>query len=144
MRSVAAVSSKPFVVLDNSAALGMLLPDERIDPYAQQLLVQSPDVQFVAPALWRYEIANGLNMALRRGRIEKSDLTWIYAEIKNLDIRVLNDEQSPEVLVQIAQDSGLTGYDAAYLELALRFNAKLATNDSQLKAAATKAGLMVT
>ena len=141
--SNAGASIKPFVVLDNSAALGMLLPDERIDEYSQQLLLQSPSVQFIAPALWRYEIANGLNMALRRGRIEKDDLTWIYSEIKNLDIRVLDDEQSPEVLVRTAQSSGLTGYDAAYLELTVRLNAKLATSDKQLKAAAIAAKIEI-
>jgi predicted nucleic acid-binding protein len=104
-------------------------------------MAQAPYVQFIAPALWRYEIANGLNMALRRGRIERDDLTWIYEEIKNLDIRVVDDEQSPETLVRTAQSSGLTGYDAAYLELAIRLNAKLATNDKQLEVAASRAGL---
>jgi predicted nucleic acid-binding protein len=135
--------SKSLVVLDNSAALGLLLPDERGAESPARLMAQAPYVQFIAPALWRYEIANGLNMALRRGRIEKDDLTWIYAEIKSLDIRVLDDEQSPEVLVRTAQSSGLTGYDAAYLELAVRLNAKLATNDKQLKAAAIAAHIEI-
>lgn len=134
--------AKPLVVLDNSAALGMLLPDERGDAYSTQLLEQSAEVQFIVPTLWRYEIANGLNMALRRARIEKTDLTWIYSEIKNLDIQVMDEGQSTETLVATAQRSGLTGYDAAYLELALRMNAQLATSDKQLKAAAEKAGII--
>ena len=140
--STIGLRAKPLVVLDNSAALGMLLPDERGDVYSTQLLERSADVQFIVPALWRYEIANGLNMALRRARIEKMDLTWIYAEIKNLDIQVMDEEQSTETLVSTAQKSGLTGYDAAYLELALRMNAKLATSDKQLKAAAEKVGVI--
>jgi predicted nucleic acid-binding protein len=138
-----ATRSKSLVVLDNSAALGLLLPDERDADSSARLMAQAPYVQFIAPALWRYEIANGLNMALRRGRIERDDLTWIYEEIKNLDIRVVDDEQSPETLVRTAQSSGLTGYDAAYLELAIRLNAKLATNDKQLEVAAIAATIEI-
>ena len=106
-------------------------------------MAQAPYVQFIAPALWRYEIANALNMAMRRGRIQPSDLLWIYAEIKNLFIKVQDDAQDPEILIAVAQKSGLTAYDAAYLELTLRLNARLATNDKQLRAAALTAGLVV-
>lgn len=134
---------RPLVVLDNSAALGLLLPDERGESSTTALMAQAPYVQFIAPALWRYEIANGLTMALRRGRIQPSDLIWIYAEIKNLFIQVQDDAQDLETLVAVAQKSGLTAYDAAYLELALRLNARLATNDKQLKAAALTAGVAV-
>jgi predicted nucleic acid-binding protein len=45
--------------------------------------------------------------------------------------------------VRTAQSSGLTGYDAAYLELAIRLNAKLATNDKQLKGAAIAANIEI-
>ena len=136
-------AKRTLVVLDNSAALGLLLPDERGDSSTAELMAQAPYVQFIAPALWRYEIANGLTMALRRGRIQPSDLLWIYAEIKNLFIKVQHDAQDPEILIAVAQKSGLTAYDAAYLELTLRLNARLATNDKQLRAAALTAGLVV-
>ncbi len=42
---------------------------------------------------------------------------------------------------QLARKYGLTSYDAAYLELASRLNAPLATNAEELMAAARKAGV---
>ena len=41
----------------------------------------------------------------------------------------------------LARQYGLTIYDAAYLELAMRQGATLATNDSSLTKAATAAGV---
>jgi predicted nucleic acid-binding protein len=43
----------------------------------------------------------------------------------------------------IAQRSGLTAYDATYLELAIRRNAPLATFDRQLAEAARAAGVAI-
>jgi predicted nucleic acid-binding protein len=40
-----------------------------------------------------------------------------------------------------ARQSGLTVYDAAYFELALRLNLPLATLDEKMRAAAQKAGI---
>jgi predicted nucleic acid-binding protein len=43
----------------------------------------------------------------------------------------------------IAREHGLSAYDAAYLELAIRADARLATLDKALRAAARKAGVTV-
>jgi predicted nucleic acid-binding protein len=48
---------------------------------------------------------------------------------------------TPSVLVAAARQSGLTAYDAAYFELALRRNLPLATLDDKLRAAAQRAGI---
>ena len=42
-----------------------------------------------------------------------------------------------------ARESGLTAYDAAYLELARRRKLPLATLDAKMRAAAEKAGIEV-
>jgi predicted nucleic acid-binding protein len=43
--------------------------------------------------------------------------------------------------VALAEQYGLTSYDASYLELSLRMGLPLATLDTQLHAAARKAGV---
>jgi predicted nucleic acid-binding protein len=44
-------------------------------------------------------------------------------------------------LPDLAEKHGLTNYDAAYLELAIRRNIALATTDQALRRAATRAGV---
>ena len=44
-------------------------------------------------------------------------------------------------LPHLARSHGLTNYDAAYVNLAKRLSLPLATNDSQLRKAATSAGV---
>jgi predicted nucleic acid-binding protein len=48
---------------------------------------------------------------------------------------------TPSALAVAARHSGLTAFDAAYFELAMRRNLPLATLDDQLRAAAQKAGI---
>ncbi len=44
---------------------------------------------------------------------------------------------------RLAEQFGLTTYDAAYLELAVRLGADLATNDKELGSAATRLGVVL-
>lgn len=53
-----------------------------------------------------------------------------------------NDHASTETL-SLARQHGLSIYDAAYLELALRLGAPLATLDTELRATAKALGLHV-
>jgi predicted nucleic acid-binding protein len=48
---------------------------------------------------------------------------------------------TPSALIAAARQSGLTAYDAAYFELALRRNLPLATLDDRMRAAAQRAGI---
>ena len=63
-------------------------------------------------------------------------------QLRTLDIEV--DDETISVAwtrtLAIGESFGLTAYDAAYLELALRKGIPLATLDSQLKKACAKAG----
>jgi predicted nucleic acid-binding protein len=48
---------------------------------------------------------------------------------------------TPSALIAVARQFGLTAYDAAYFELALRRNLPLATLDDRMRAAAQRAGV---
>src|SRR5437588_8116749 len=88
----------------------------------------------VVPALWLYEIVNVVALAARKGRITQPHATQFLQSLTDLPIEV--DYPSSALLFKaaprLAEQHRLTGYDAAYLELALRLGLPLATLDQEL------------
>lgn len=72
------------VVLDASATLAWLYQDEMSDA-AQEMLARVMAEGAWVPGLWRLEVANGLNIGIRRGRID------IYYRDKALAALALHD-----------------------------------------------------
>jgi predicted nucleic acid-binding protein len=95
------------------------------------------------PALWPAEVANGLLAARRRGKLAPEDLPGALALLEELPASVAGagGASAIRILVDTGQSSALSAYDAAYLELALRASAPLATHDEGLRVAAERAGL---
>jgi predicted nucleic acid-binding protein len=121
-------------------ALAWLLPDEtnaRAD--AVRLDIENGAAAWI-PAHWWLEVGNGLLTAERRGRIAPAQV----AQALNLLQAVPFEEdqetagQMPRQTLPLARKHGLTLYDAAYLELAQRHGAVLATFDAQLLKAAAR------
>lgn len=132
------------VVLDSSATLARAFPDERTTAI---LTVFDFVAQFgaVVPQLWHIEVANSLNVGIRRGRITRDARNCILRDLEVLPI-VTNHESIrhcwQETLI-LADKHNLTVYDATYLELALRLSLPLATLDMDLRRAAQQEGLML-
>src|SRR5688500_9642194 len=129
----------PFV-LDSSVALAVALPDER-SKTAQRIAEKWAEEQAIIPTLWHWEVANGLWAAHRRKRIAADDIPQLLQ-----DLRVFPTESDGipafETVTNAAKTAvlhGLTVYDAAYLDLAIRRRLPLATLDDDLKRAAKKA-----
>src|SRR5437667_11340944 len=76
--------------------------------------VSSSSVDGVAPRLWAYEVRNSILMGLRRGRISKPDSELFLVSLNELNVR-LSEPASYNDLFSLAQEHGLTVYDAAYL-----------------------------
>jgi predicted nucleic acid-binding protein len=97
------------------------------------------------PDHWWLEIGNGLLMAERRRRITPEGVAQALSLIDGLPLEEdeKTAEQIPGRTVALAGKHGLTIYDSAYLELAQRRGAILATFDAQLLRAATKEGVLV-
>lgn len=132
------------LVLDASVALGWLFADERT-PTVDALLDRVAEEGAVVPGLWALEVANALQTALRRGRIDASFRSQALALLSRLPITV-DDETAARAwgdTQTLADRFGLTLYDAAYLELAMRKGLPLATADGQLRDAAIGAGVLV-
>ncbi|HTT84619.1 MAG TPA: type II toxin-antitoxin system VapC family toxin [Rhizomicrobium sp.] len=68
------------LVIDSSMTLAWYFEDERTEQSIAVLRLVANEGA-VVPALWRLEVANGLQMALRRGRI---DVTYRDASLTDL------------------------------------------------------------
>lgn len=133
------------LVLDASMALSWLLPDEasEVSVAVQAEVAKSRDVWVAAH--WRLEVANSLCMAERRKRLDATGIAQAVALFTQLPVRVdpeTNDRASAETL-SLARQHTLSVYDAAYLELALRRGATLATLDGPLRAVSKKLGVPI-
>lgn len=130
-----------YLVLDASTALGWMVdaPAPLVSLRALRLL-QSGMIG-VVPDLWYYEVSNALIMAERRGRATAQLVSAHVDDIERLAAFLEVSPTTPSALIAAARQSGLTAYDAAYFELALRRNLPLATLDEKLRVAAEKAGV---
>jgi predicted nucleic acid-binding protein len=126
------------LVVDASFAAGWFLPDEvsvEADAIARRLTTD----RGLVPSLFKHELRNLLLTAHRRGRLSSDAL---FSQLSNLERFPLVDcgpGNSAEI-VRLAIAHSLSAYDAAYLALALRERAPLATRDRALAAAAKDAG----
>ena len=129
------------VVIDASIASAWCFPDEQTD-YTRAVFqaVSSSAVDSVAPRLWAYEIRNSVLMGIRRGRISKPDSEQFLVLLNELNVR-LSEPTSYDDVFSLAQEHGLTVYDAAYLDLAIQERLPLASLDGQLVRAAQKVGV---
>ncbi len=124
-------------VIDASVTAGFFLPDESgddLDAVAETIQRDGAAV----PALWQVEVLNLLLMAVRRKRITPTEQKQLAEAIDALPATVqpiLTQKQRTEVL-HLAETHMLTGYDAVYLELAMRTGSALATLGKALRKAA--------
>ena len=130
------------VVLDASVTLSWAFSDETTADL-DRILERVAEEGALVPPLWRYEVANGMLTAFRRGRMSASLRSRFLDLVEQLPIEVVAGAQRPEDLVRVGQQYQLSAYDAAYLELALDRGADLATVDQALAAAGRDAGLAV-
>lgn len=128
----------PFV-LDSSVTATWCFPDEEHET-AEAAFDRLDGDEAVVPTLWWFEIRNILVVNERRGRIDAAETASFLADLERLSIRVDRDPNSETVLSH-ARKHKLTGYDAAYLELARRLGLSLATLDPALIEAARADGV---
>jgi predicted nucleic acid-binding protein len=128
-------------VLDCSVSAAWCL-QEAGSEVAEKVLVLMAEAGALVPSLWVVEMANVLVVAQRRGRIAAADAVRAEHLLRALPIQVDPVRQDHvSQLRAVAQEYGLTAYDAGYLEIAMREHLPLATLDEALRGAATKAGV---
>jgi predicted nucleic acid-binding protein len=130
-------------VLDASVTLAWCFAEG--DDYALRVLDSLRTGEAVAASHWGLEIANALLVAERRRRIEPGDVSRLAKFVLALPIAVdpVARRRPVDSIHRLGRSHGLSAYDAAYLELAVRHGIPIATLDSALKVAAETEGVGV-
>ncbi len=129
------------LVLDASLTMSWYLEDEST-PQTDAVLDLVCEEGAVVPALWRLEVANGFQSAIRRKRIEAGYRDDALVELTQMAIEVDAETATYAwtTTIRLADRFGLTIYEASYLELARRRGLPLATLDRELRNAAEALG----
>lgn len=141
----AQASVLPEVVIDTSVSIAWLFQDQPDCKSAEQLFLDGYKSQRIlrAPVLWLWESASVLLTYARKGQILTADIpdllrAFRYPRVALDGVPDIGIQQST---IDIAQSTGLSYYDASYVELARRHRAQLATFDRQMKDAAQQLGV---
>ncbi|HEX8081108.1 MAG TPA: type II toxin-antitoxin system VapC family toxin [Jatrophihabitans sp.] len=127
-------------VIDASVTLAWCFADEAT-PGAESVLDHFSEDEAVVPAIWPLEIANVLLVAQRRKRLTEAQASRFSDLLQQLPIHVVDAPTDLADVVAAGRHHELSSYDAAYLVLAERTGAPLATLDHRLADAATRAGV---
>ena len=129
-------------VLDGSLALAWYFKDEAV-PYADAVAASFPIWRAAVPVIWPLEVANAVLMGERRARSTEAQAAKWFGYLGSLPISVdeATNERAWTAVLSLGRAHGLSAYDAAYLELALRRGLPLATLDDQLKHVASGLGI---
>lgn len=129
------------VVLDASVTLAWAFGEP--GPDATALLERVAVEGAVVPSLWRLEVGTAVLQRERRGAIAPVLADEVLQRIAALPIRVDRETEGRAwaATMTLARRHCLTLYDAAYLELAVRLGAPIATFDVALAKAAAEAGV---
>ena len=126
-----------MAVFDASIIIAAFSPDE-IELRAVAVLAPLLGGGSHVPDLWPIEIANVLLTKTRRRLLAASEADEVWRTIRMIPVEfhAISIEQIETSIRPLAQQHGLSSYDASYLDLARRLGVPLATLDRKLRAAA--------
>jgi len=122
----------PVKVVDASALAAILFNE----PDAGRVVSRLAGDALAAPRLISFEVASACLKKMRAHRSESELLLAAFGLIDRLDIEMTSVDLA-DVIV-LAQDTGLTVYDASYLWLARLLKCELVTLDKRLASAAKR------
>lgn len=101
---------------------------------AEAVIERVGDRMLVAPTLIDFELVNACISKMRRHPVDRDLLLQAYGTRWSMTIETVDIDHA--AVLALAQRTGLTGYDASYLHLAMILKTELVTLDRQLAAAA--------
>jgi predicted nucleic acid-binding protein len=120
--------------------MALVYPDEPTPASAEQVVSE----QMVATPLLRLELANSLRNGVLRKRYTPQEAEHFADALDGLQIdTTMHLPPSMRTAYSRALFSGLTPFDATYVDLALTLNLKLATLDDAMAAVARRLGISV-
>lgn len=117
-------------VVDASALAALIFGE----PAAEDIAARLGEGPLLAPTLLRYEVGSVCRKKIRRHPERRNRLLEALALLPELDLDEV--QVPPEKTVALAEETGLTVYDAAYLWLSRWIGAELVTLDERLDSAA--------
>jgi predicted nucleic acid-binding protein len=134
---------KQSFVVDASIAIAWVHPaqaNSETDALLDRLVAGD---SIVVPALWPLEVANALTVLRRRRKLTPDEARTAIETIRELP--AVFDHEAATIaftrLVELASEHELSVYDATYIELAMRKQIPLASNDARMKQAAIRSGV---
>lgn len=118
-------------VADASALAALLFGEPEADSIADRL----KGARIAAPALLLFELANVCLMKIRRHPAQRAALRDAFRLVDRLGVETVVVEHN--AVLDLADSTGLTAYDASRLWLAHTLGAELVTLDRKLLAAST-------
>lgn len=122
------------MVIDASIVLNWLLPDEKKAVQTNRIFdnLHKRKIKLIAPMLLFYEVMNGLRSTGLRKRMRNKEINEAMSVFLDLKIKLLAQDNRGEAIINTALKLNLTGYDAAYVQLAKDLQVKLLTLDKGL------------
>ena len=130
------------LILDCSVTLSWCFEDEA-DRYSDRVLAALEVSEAVVPSSWALEVANAVMTAERRGHLTETEGVRFLALLQELPILVedMGLDRATGSVLALARKWRLTSYDAAYMDLAMRLGAPLATKSRVLRRACRQSGV---
>ena len=123
-------------VMDASITAAWCFPGED-SPAATRAFDRIARETAAVPAHWWFELRNVLLVGERRGRLTQRQTRDLLRLLRDVPIEI---DRSPDEtgIFDLSRRHGLTFYDAAYLELALRYGGLVSLDTALLRAAETE------
>lgn len=118
-------------VVDASALAALIFAE----PEADAVVMRLEGARLAAPSLLDYELANVCLVKIRRAPGQAEALRAAYGMAQRLRVETVAID--PFGVLELAEATGLTAYDASYLWVARSIGAELVTLDRKLAAAVT-------
>lgn len=134
------MKKREFFVLDCSMAIAWILPDDKMNEKADEVLSLLDSMGAKVPTIWPLEVINVLSLAERQKKLTAVEVAEFKEFISLLPIEIDNSTSLRAMgsIHTLAITEQLTSYDASYLEIAMRENLPLASFDKELKKAAQR------
>ena len=130
-------------VADASVAVAWVHPGQATPDTDSMLEAIAVGATLEVPAIWPLEVANALTVLVRRRKLTVEDRRIAVSQLRELPVTVDHEMAALAftTLSDLAAEHGLSVYDAAYLELALRRKFVLGCKDGPLRDAARRCGV---
>ena len=128
-----------MIVIDASATIALVLNEDTAAATIENFRTLAND-NVIAPSHWAAEVGNALVMNVKRRRLDRRQLEYVTAQLEKLRIQIEPPPSFVEMMsiAERAIDTGLTYYDAAYVDKAQSRQASLFTFDQKMRDAASR------